>query len=100
MPAVRQPSHGAAEVGGPQCPAGWSCKLPPLLADADSRRFDGTPTASTGGGDAESGAYALEQTFDMGIEVTGPVFNRIRRIPKTCACPGSRPVAGQSFEQG
>ena len=57
------------------------------------------PAASTDGGDAESGGYALKQTFDMGIEVTSPVFNRIRRIPKTYACPGSRPVAGQSFEQ-
>ena len=60
------------------------------------------PAANTGGGDgpaAESGVYAIKQTFDMGIEVTSPVFNRIRRIPKTYACQGSRPRAGQSFEQ-
>ena len=65
-----------------------------------SRGEGAQPAASTDGGDAESRAYAIKQTFNMGIEVTSPVFNRIRRIPKTYACPGSRPVAGQSFEQG
>ncbi len=48
---------------------------------------------------AEAGAYALKQSFDVGIEVTSPVFNRIRRIPKTHACPGRPPRPGAAFEQ-
>ena len=37
--------------------------------------------ADTGsGGDEATGEFVLKQTFDMGIEVTSPVFNRIRRI--------------------
>ena len=46
-----------------------------------------------------TGEFVLKQTFDMGIEVTSPVFNRIRRIPKNYVCPGGAPVKGQSFEQ-
>ncbi len=56
--------------------------------------------ADTGsGGDEATGEFVLKQTFDMGIEVTSPVFNRIRRIPKNYVCPGGAPVKGQSFEQ-
>ena len=40
-----------------------------------------------------------EQTFEMTIEVTSPVFSRIRRIPKTNVCPGRPPKPGTSFEQ-
>jgi hypothetical protein len=60
------------------------------------------PAADTGGGGgpaAEGDGYVLKQTFDMGIEVTSPVFNRIRRIPKNYVCKGSPPKPGQSFEQ-
>ena len=35
----------------------------------------------------------------MTIEVTSPVFSRIRRIPKTNVCPGRPPKPGTSFEQ-
>ncbi len=61
------------------------------------------PAAATDGGDEGTGGdsepVAMKQTFDMGIEVTSPVFNRIRRIPKDYVCPGGAPVKGQSFEQ-
>ncbi len=60
------------------------------------------PAADTGGGSepaAEGEQYVLKQTFDMGVEVTSPVFNRIRRIPKTHVCPGRPPKPGTSFEQ-
>ena len=56
--------------------------------------------ADTGsGGDEATGEFVLKQTFDMGIEVTSPVFNRIRRIPKSYVCKGQPPKPGQSFEQ-
>ena len=55
-------------------------------------------TASPAGDQAEAEAK-VSQTLDMSIEVTSPVFNRIRRIPKTYVCPGGAPQAGQSFEQ-
>ena len=69
---------------------------------ADSE--EGAQAAAAAGGQApepgaEAGAYALKQSFDVGIEVTSPVFNRIRRIPKTHACPGRPPKPGTSFEQ-
>lgn len=41
----------------------------------------------------------ISQSFQMGIEVTSPVFNRIRRIPKTHVCEGKTPRKGASFEQ-
>ena len=58
-------------------------------------------TADAGGAaPAEEGAAdAPEQTFEMTIEVTSPVFSRIRRIPKTNVCPGRPPKPGTSFEQ-
>ncbi len=56
--------------------------------------------ADTGsGGDEATGEFVLKQTFDMGIEVTSPVFNWIRRIPKSYVCKGQPPKPGQSFEQ-
>ena len=69
---------------------------------------DGSEPAEAGGAPAspqqsttdEAPAEAkVSQTLDAAIEVTSPVFNRIRRIPKTYVCPGNAPVAGQSFEQ-
>ncbi len=56
--------------------------------------------ADTGGGGEEAaGGYKLTQTFDMSIEVTSPVFSRIRRIPKTHTCPPSASRIGQSYVQ-
>ena len=60
----------------------------------------GAPAADTGGGGDEAiERYKLAQTFDMSIEVTSPVFNRIRRIPKTHTCPPKAAKAGQSYVQ-
>ncbi len=72
---------------------------------AESGSEEGAQAAADAGGQAQdapaeaAGAYALKQTVDMGIEVTSPVFNRIRRIPKTHVCPGRAPKPGTSFEQ-
>ncbi len=71
---------------------------------AESGSEEGAQAAADAGSQAQepaeaAGAYALKQTVDMGIEVTSPVFNRIRRIPKTHVCPGRAPKAGTSFEQ-
>ena len=72
-------------------------------APAESGGEEGAQAAAEGGQEgepaAEGAAYALQQEIDMGIEVTSPVFNRIRRIPKTHVCPGRAPKAGTSFEQ-
>ena len=78
-----------------------------LLAACSSD--DGGESVDAGGGaapaassddPADEGAGAvLKQTFDMGVEVTSPVFSRIRRIPKTYVCQGGAPKPGQSFEQ-
>ena len=60
----------------------------------------GAPAATEAPADDEAVAEAkVSQTLDMSIEVTSPVFNRIRRIPKTYVCPGGAPRPGQSFEQ-
>ena len=63
----------------------------------------GAPAAaadtSSGGGDEATEGYKLTQTFDMSIEVTSPVFNRIRRIPKDHSCTPKARKAGQSYEQ-
>ena len=64
----------------------------------------GAQPASDSGGGGEPGAgggqLVLKQVFDdTVIEVTSPVFNRIRRIPKTHVCPGRPPRPGASFEQ-
>ena len=72
-------------------------------APAESGGEEGAQAAAEGGQEGEpaveGAAYALAQEIDMGIEVTSPVFNRIRRIPKTHVCPGRAPKAGTSFEQ-
>ena len=64
-------------------------------ADAPAAAAD---TDSGGVGEA-TGPYKLTQTFDMSIEVTSPVFNRIRRIPKTHTCPPTATKAGRTYEQ-
>ena len=64
---------------------------------------DGAPAAAASEGEAgaadEFGGYKIAQAFDMSIEVTSPVFNRIRRIPKTHTCPPIATRAGQSYVQ-
>ena len=53
-----------------------------------------------GGGRAEEvGGYKIAQTFDVSVEVTSPVFSRIRRIPKTHTCPPTATRAGQTYVQ-
>ena len=65
----------------------------------------GVPAAAASGGEAVAaagaagGGYKIAQAFDMSIEVTSPVFSRIRRIPKTHTCPPVATKAGQSYVQ-
>ena len=78
-----------------------------IVAACSSSAEDGEPGAGgapaaasdTGGGD-ETGAGSLKQTFEMSMEVTSPVFNDIRRIPKEHSCGGKLPDAGTFAEQG
>ena len=42
--------------------------------------------ASDSGGEEAAGTYKLKQELDMSIELTSPVFNRIRRIPIQYTC--------------
>ena len=79
-----------------------------LFALAACSSDDGSGPAEAGGApaateepgaDQAGGEAKVSQTLDMSVEVTSPVFNRIRRIPKTYVCPGGAPKAGQSFEQ-
>ena len=79
-----------------------------LFALAACSSDDGSGPAEAGGApaateepgaDQAGGEAKVTQTLDMSVEVTSPVFNRIRRIPKTYVCPGGAPKAGQSFEQ-
>ena len=63
----------------------------------------GAPAAaadSSGGEQAAAGDDPLKQTFEMSMEVTSPVFNDIRRIPKNHSCGGKLPDAGTFFVQG
>ena len=72
---------------------------------SDGPGGEGAQAAADTGGQSggESGAegesYALKQEVDASLEVTSPVFNRIRRIPKTHVCAGKAPKPGTSFEQ-
>ena len=59
----------------------------------------GQPATQQPSGEQAAAEAKVSQTLDATIEVTSPVFNRIRRIPKTYVCPGNAPKAGQSFEQ-
>ena len=77
-----------------------------FIAGCSSSEDDGGATGgaaaadtSSGGGDEGTEGYKLTQTFDKSIEVTSPVFNRIRRIPKDHTCAPKALKAGQSFEQ-
>ena len=61
----------------------------------------GAPAADTsGGGQAAADDGSLEQAFDLSMEVTSPVFNDIRRIPREHSCGGKLPGAGTFFVQG
>ncbi len=65
-------------------------------APAAAASEGGAPGEPAGGA---AGGYKIAQTVDMSIEVTSPVFNRIRRIPKTHTCPPVATKAGQSYVQ-
>ena len=80
---------------------GTALILPLVIAACSSSDEVGpSPAAAVGsGGDEATSESSLTQTFDLGIEVISPVFNRIRRIPKTYVCKGTRPRPGASFEQ-
>ena len=63
---------------------------------------EGAPAAaadSQAGGADGLGGYKIAQAFDMSVEVTSPVFSRIRRIPKTHTCPPTATRAGQTYVQ-
>ena len=68
-------------------------------AAASSGATGGAAAASSGGGDEATEGYKLTQAFDMSIEVTSPVFSRIRRIPKDHSCTPKALKAGQVYEQ-
>ena len=65
----------------------------------DGGATGGAAAASSDGGDEAMEGYKLTQTFDKSIEVTSPVFSRIRRIPKQHTCGGGTLKLGQSHEQ-
>ena len=70
-------------------------------ADESGTETDGAPAAAaTGGEQASAGDDPLKQTFEMSMEVTSPVFNDIRRIPKDHSCGGKLPGSGTFYEQG
>ena len=77
-----------------------------FIAGCSSSEDDGGATggaaaaaASSGGGDEATEGYKLTQAFDMSIEVTSPVFSRIRRIPKDHSCTPTALKAGQNYDQ-
>ena len=75
-----------------------------IIAGCSSSEDDGGTTGgaaaadTTGGGDEGTEGYKLTQTFDMSIEVTSPVFSRIRRIPKDHSCGGGTLRPGENYE--
>ena len=78
-----------------------------FIAGCSSSEDDGGATggapaaaASSGGGDEATEGYKLTQAFDMSIEVTSPVFSRIRRIPKDHSCTPKALKAGQASGEG
>ena len=77
-----------------------------FIAGCSSSEDDGGATgaaaagaASSGGGDEATEGYKLTQAFDMSIEVTSPVFNRIRRIPRDHTCTPKSLRPGENYEQ-
>ena len=68
-------------------------------SEDDGGATGGAAAASSDGGDEATEGYKLTQAFDMSIEVTSPVFNRIRRIPKDHSCTPKALKAGQNYEQ-
>ena len=76
-----------------------------FIAGCSSSEDDGGATSgaaaadtSSGGGDEATEGYKLTQAFDMSIEVTSPVFSRIRRIPRDHSCAPPAPKAGQNYD--
>ena len=78
-----------------------------FIAGCSSSEDDGGATGgaaaadtSSGGGDEATEGYKLTQAFDMSIEVTSPVFSRIRRIPRDHSCTPTALKAGQTYSEG
>ena len=77
-----------------------------VVACSSSAEEGGTGTggapaaAATDGEQAATADDLLEQTFEMSMEVTSPVFNDIRRIPRDHSCGGKLPDAGTFYVQG
>ena len=67
-----------------------ACSSDGDVGDAKTDDAEAAAAAADDGADAPEpaadGPYALKQTFDLGIELTSPVFGRIRRIPVKHAC--------------
>ena len=75
-----------------------------FIAGCSSSEDDGGATGgaaaadtSSGGGDEATEGYKLTQAFDMSIEVTSPVFNRVRRIPRDHGCTPKALEAGSNL---
>ena len=68
--------------------------------DAGTGSAPAAASDTSGSDEAGAGESALTQTFEMSMEVTSPVFNDIRRIPKEHSCGGKLPEAGTFYQQG
>ena len=75
-----------------------------FIAGCSSSEDDGGATGGAAAADTSSGGdegtegYKLTQAFDMSIEVTSPVFSRIRRIPTDHACPPKALKPGENYD--
>ena len=69
-----------------------------VTACSDAKPEEAVAPDSTGDV-AEATSYTLKQSFDMGIEVTSPVFSRIRRIPKKHSCGTGSKTKGRTYQQ-
>jgi hypothetical protein len=71
-------------------------------SDGDEVAEEGTgpaPAAAADSSAGDQGQAALKQTVEATIEVTSPVFNRIRRIPKTHSCGTGSKTLGRTYDQ-
>jgi len=57
------------------------------------------PAAAAADVSGDDSPYTLQQTFDLNIEVTSPVFSRIRRIPKEHSCGTRGKTLGRTYDQ-
>ena len=76
-----------------------------IASCSSSSDTESTSAAATGTGTGTDSQVddapdtGLTQQVDMTIEVTSPVFSRIRRIPTTHACSGRGTKTGQTYVQ-